>query len=158
MSKALVAYFSATGITKEVAQNLAKIAQADEFEIIPKEPYTSGDIKWINPLARCNKEKFGNKDVPVQGKVENMDEYDIIYLGFPIWYYGAPNVINTFVKGYDLSGKKIALFATSGGSDISKSGEKLKPYLSDTAQIVGAKLFKKNDGEDVMKDWIDSIQ
>ena len=157
MSKKLVTYFSASGVTGKVAKELAKIGDADLFEIKPQVPYTDADLKWMNPMARCNKEKFGKKDVPVEGRVENMSEYDLILIGFPIWYYGAPNIINTFVKDYDFSGKKIALFATSGGSDITKSPEKLKPYLSDTAEIVGAKLFRGADEEE-MKLWLEQLR
>ena len=157
MSKKLVTYFSASGVTGKVAKELAKIGNADLFEIKPQVPYTDADLKWMNPMARCNKEKFGKKDVPVEGRVENMSEYDLILIGFPIWYYGAPNIINTFVKDYDFSGKKIALFATSGGSDITKSPEKLKPYLSDTAEIVGAKLFRGADEEE-MKQWLEQLR
>lgn len=157
MSKMLVTYFSASGVTGKVAKELAKIGDADLFEIKPQVPYTDADLKWMNPMARCNKEKFGKKDVPVEGRVENMSEYDLILIGFPIWYYGAPNIINTFVKDYDFSGKKIALFATSGGSDITKSPEKLKPYLSDTAEIVGAKLFRGADEEE-MKQWLEQLR
>ena len=157
MSKKLVTYFSASGVTGKVAKELAKIGDADLFEIKPQVPYTDADLKWMNPMARCNKEKFGKKDVPVEGRVENMSEYDLILIGFPIWYYGAPNIINTFIKDYDFSGTKIALFATSGGSDITKSPEKLKPYLSDTAEIVGAKLFRGADEEE-MKLWLEQLR
>ena len=84
---------------------------------------------YMNPLARCNREKIGKKDVPVAEKVKDWDSYDTIYLGFPIWYYGAPNVIQTFCKGYDWTGKQVYLFATSGGSGIGKTQEKLEPYM-----------------------------
>ena len=95
-------------------------------------------MKWTNPLARCNKEKFGKKDVPVAGKIENWGDYDTVYLGFPIWYYAAPNVINTFCKGYDWHGKTLHIFATSGSSGIGKSAEKLAPYI-EGANIADAK-------------------
>ncbi len=139
--KTLVAYFSAQGTTKKVAEEFASSTGADIFEIVPEIPYTNADIKWTNPLARCNKEKIGKKDVPVKGRIENFEEYDRVYLGFPIWYYAAPNVINTFCKGYDWTGKSVYAFATSGGSDIGKTAEKLKPYLSG-AVSVEAKLVK----------------
>ena len=139
--KALTAYFSASGVTAKAAKAVAEAAGADLFEIKPETPYSSADLNWMNPLSRCNREKLGKKDVPVAGTVEGMDGYDMIYLGFPIWYGGAPNVINTFLKGYDLSGKKIAVFATSGGSGIGKTAEKLRPYLSG-ADVVDAKLLK----------------
>ena len=133
----LITYFSAEGTTAKVAKDLAAATGFDIFEIVPEKPYTAADIKWTNPLARCNKEKFGNKDVPVTGKVENFADYDTVLIGFPIWYYGAPNVINTFCKGYDWSGKKVFAFATSGGSDIGKTAEKLAPFLKGAASVDG---------------------
>lgn len=159
MGKRLVTYFSAsTGkVTERVAKTLADAIGADLFEIKPVEPYTEADINWMNPLSRCNKEKMGKKDVPVKGKVENMTDYDLLLIGFPIWYGEAPNVVNTFVKGYDLSGKKIALFATSGGSGIEKSVKKLAPYISDTAEIVDAELFDGSVGAEELKAWVDSL-
>ncbi len=153
MSKKLVAYFSASGVTARLAEDIAKAAGADLFEIVPVQPYTDAELNWMNPLARCNREKMGKKDVPVRGKVENMDEYDTVYLGFPIWYWGAPNVINTFVKQYDLSGKKIVLFATSGGSGIGKTVEKLRPYLSAGAQIIDARVINDSPDLDTLKKW-----
>lgn len=153
--KILVTYFTASEgrVTEGVARRLAEALQADVFQIKPKEPYTKSDINWINPLARCNKEKLGKKEVEVEGKVENMSEYDLIFIGFPIWYGGAPNVVYTFVKGYDLSGKKLVLFATSGASGIGRSAEKLKPYVSETARILDAKLWKGKAGAGELKAW-----
>ena len=95
--KSLVAYFSAGGVTAGVARDLADAVGADLFEIKPVKPSTAADIKWTNPLARCNKEKIGKKDVPIADRVADMDAYDMLYIGFPIWYYGAPNIIATFV-------------------------------------------------------------
>ena len=157
MSKKLVAYFSASGITKKLAEKIAQVTDADIFEIVPENTYTEADLKWTNPLARCNKEKIGKKDVPVNGRVDNMTEYDTIYLGFPIWYWGAPNVVNTFVKSYDLSGKKIVLFATSGSSDIGNTADKLRPYLSDKAQIVDAKVLNGEQSLDQLRKWVESL-
>lgn len=157
MGKKLVAYFSASGITKKLAEKIAEAIDADIFEIVPENPYTEADLKWTNPLARCNKEKIGKKDVPVKGKVENMSEYGAIYLGFPIWYWGAPNVINTFVKSYDLNGKKIVLFATSGGSDIGKTADKLRPYLGDGAQIVDAKVLNGEQSPEQLGEWLKDL-
>ena len=139
--KTLVAYFSAQGHTKKVAEEFAGQIGADTFEIIPEEPYSLADIKWTNPLSRCNREKIGKKDVPVQGKVENFAEYECVYIAFPIWYYGAPNVVNTFCKDYDFTGKKVYVFAISGGSDIGKTAEKLNPYLKG-AEIISAQVVK----------------
>ena len=129
MSK-LVAYFSAeAGRTAKAAKALAQKTGADLFESRPEKPYSPSDLMYMNPLARCNREKIGKKDVPVAEKVKDWDSYDTIYLGFPIWYYGAPNVIQTFCKGYDWTGKQVYLFATSGGSGIGKTQEKLEPYM-----------------------------
>ena len=153
MSKKLVADFSASGVTAKLAKKLAEAIDADLFEIKPVEPYSEADQNWKNPLARCNKEKIGKKDVPVSGIVENMDEYDTVYLGFPIWYWAAPNVVNTFVKQYDFSHKKVVLFATSGGSDMGKTAEKLQPYLGSEAEIVDAKVMNENPSLEALKAW-----
>ena len=140
--KTLVAYFSAEGRTAGFAKALAESLGADLFEIQPEVPYTQADIRWTNPLARCNREKIGKKDVPVAGTVPEWDSYDTVCLGFPIWYYGAPNVICTFCKGYDWAGKRLFLFATSGGSGIGKTAEKLSPYLKGTPEILGADVYE----------------
>ena len=141
----LVAWFSAEGTTEKFARSLAEAIQADEFEIRPEVPYSEADIKWTNPLSRCNREKIGKKDVPVQAAVQNWEQYDMVCMGFPIWYYAAPNVINTFCKGYDWTGKKVVLFATSGGSDIGRTAEKLRPYLKGEPEIVSAAVYRNVD-------------
>ena len=136
----LVVYFSAeAGTTAKVAKDLAKKIGADLFEIKPEIPYSKADLRYMNPLARCNREKFGNKDVSVAGRIENLSQYDTVYIGFPIWYGAAPNVVNTFCKGYDWKGITIHAFATSGGSGIGKTAEKLEPYVKG-AVSVDAKL------------------
>ena len=141
--KKLVTFFSVEyGITKKFAEALAKEIDADIVEIVPSVPYTKADINWRNPLSRCNKEFFGKKEVPSQTKIENINEYNEIYVGFPIWYGCAPLVVNSFLKDLDLTGKKIYVFATSGGSGIGKTADKLKPYVNG-AEIVDAKLFNK---------------
>ncbi len=152
--KPLIAYFSAEGTTAALAKALAKTIGADLFEIKPEKPYTKADLKWTNPLARCNREKMGKKDVPVAGKIEDFEQYDLILIGFPIWYYAAPNVVNTFCKGYDWTGKKIGLFATSGGSDIGKTVEKLQPYVKG-GSLLGGKVVKN---EEELEDWVDCLR
>ena len=139
MSKTLVVYFSASGVTAGVAVPFAESVGADLFEIKPEKVYSSADLNWMNPLSRCNREKFGNKDVPVSDTVEHFEDYDTVYIGFPIWYGCAPNVVNTFCKEYDWSGKTVHAFATSGGSGIGKTAEKLRPFVKD-AVLVDAKL------------------
>lgn len=133
--KTLVAYFSAEGTTAKVAKDYAASVGADIFEIVPEQPYTAADINWKNPLSRCNREFFGKKEVPVSGKVENFEAYDQVLIGFPIWYGCAPNVVNTFCARYDWTGKKVLAFATSGGSPIGKTAEKLRPYVQGAASL-----------------------
>lgn len=133
--KTLVAYFSAEGTTAAIAKKFAQDNSFDIFEIIPVQPYSKADIRWMNPLARCNKEKIGKKDVPVKGKVSEFEKYDRVFIGFPIWYYAAPNVINTFCRDYNWSGKKVIAFATSGGSPIGKTADKLKPYINGVSSV-----------------------
>ena len=154
--KALVAYFSAeSGRTANAAKSLAAAIGADLFEIKPEKPYTSSDLNYMNPLARCNREHITKKQVPVSGKVENFVEYDTVLIGFPIWYGCAPNVVNTFCKEYDFTGKKVAAFATSGGSGIGKTAEKSKPYVSG-ADVIDAKLMNGVD-RDTLKRWVDGL-
>ena len=152
--KILTAYFSAGGVTAKLAKDLAAAAGADLFEIRPVEPYTDADIRWTNPVARCNKEKFGKKDVPIAERVADWDQYELVLIGFPIWYFAAPNIIETFVKSYDFSGKKVALFATSGGSDITKAPARLQPLVN--CEIVGAKLFNSSSSDE-LKAWVESL-
>lgn len=138
----LVVYFSAeSGRTARVAKELATLKEADLFEIKPVKPYTSADLYYINPLARCNREKVANKDVPVVGKVDNLRQYDTVYIGFPIWYGCAPNVVNTFCKGYDWEGITVHAFATSGGSGIGKTAEKLMPYVKGAVSVDAKLVF-----------------
>ena len=154
--KTLVAYFSATGYTGSLAKRVAKAADADLFEIKPVEPYTDADLKWTNPLARCNKEKMGKKNVPIADRVADFDEYDMIYIGFPVWYFAEPNIIDTFVKSYDFTGKKVALFATSGGSDITKVTGRIRPLMK--GEIVGAKLFDADADRATITSWMRSME
>lgn len=153
--KALVTYFSASGVTAETAKALAKAIDADLFEIVPEKPYTEAEINWKNPLSRCNKEKIGKKDVPVAGTIENFEQYDVVFIGFPIWYAAAPNVVYTFAKGYDWTGKRIGLFATSGGSGIGKTASKLQPYVKG-AEIVDGQANMPLD-EASLKAWAETI-
>ena len=148
--KSLVVYFSAEfGKTADTAKELAEKLGADLFEIVPEAPYTKEDLNYMNPLARCNKEYFGKKDVPVAGTVENFADYDTVYIGFPIWYGCAPNIVNTFCQGYDWTGKAVCIFATSGGSGIGKTAEKLSPYITG-AEIKDAR--RVSDVEE-LGDW-----
>lgn len=153
--KTLTAYFSASGYTDSLAKRIAETAGSDLFRIEPSEPYTEEDLKWTNPLARCNKEKIGKKDVPIKNKIENFADYELILIGFPIWYFAMPNIITTFVKSYDFTGKKVALFATSGGSDITKAPGKLQPLMK--GEIIDAKLFRADESVSSIKKWLETL-
>ena len=143
--KTLVAYFSAeSGKTMRVAKSFAERTGADLFEIEPEVRYSDADLNWRNPVARCNVEHLMNKEVPVKNRVEKWEEYDTVFLGFPIWYGCAPNVVNTFCKAYDWSGKKLYVFATSGGGGIGNTAKKLEPYVKG-AEPVEAKLTQTSD-------------
>ena len=149
----MIIYFSAEGTTARVAKDAAEALGADLHEIKPQKPYKAADINWKNPLARCNREFFAKKDVPTVGKIENFDEYDTILIGFPIWYGCAPLVVSSFCKGYDWSGKTVAAFATSGGSPIGKTADKLRPFISG-GDFKGAKLV--HSGAEVVV-WVKEV-
>ncbi len=127
MAKILVTYFSASGVTAKVAEKLAKAAKADLFEIKPEVPYSSADLDWTNKNSRSSMEMADKTSrVAMSGKVENMAQYDTVFVGFPIWWGVAPHIVNSFLEAYDFSGKTIHLFATSGGSGMGRSMEELK--------------------------------
>ena len=141
MSKKLVAYFSASGITAKVAEDLANAIGADIFEIRPEVPYTKADLNWMDKKSRSTIEMSDPTSRPaIAAKRDNMDEYDTIFVGFPIWWYVAPTIINTFLESYDLKGKTIIPFATSGGSDMGKTNEKLAPSCPG-AKLLHGKVF-----------------
>lgn len=143
--KKLVAYFSASGVTESLARKIAEKAGADVFSIAPAVPYTEADVNWRNPLSRCNKEKIGKKDIPLAQKVENIDEYDTIYLGFPIWYWNAPNIVQTFLKEHNMDSKTIVLFATSGGSDLGKTAQTLSAIVPNATVKNGLLINDESD-------------
>ena len=155
MAKALVTYFSASGVTAAVASRLAKAIEADIFEIKPKVPYSSADLNYVNPLARCNREKIGRKDVPVEGVVENMAEYDTIYLGFPIWYGKAPRVVFSFLDAYSFKGKTVIPFITSGSTGISSAASELKSAYPGVSWKTGDRLNGKSSEQ--LKSWLESL-
>ena len=130
MSKKLVAYFSASGVTKKTKEKIASSAKADIFEIVPEQLYTDNDLDWQDSQSRSSVEMQDKSSrPPISSKIEKIDEYDAILLGFPIWWYVAPTIINTFLESYNFSGKKIALFATSGMSGMGNTTSELKKLL-----------------------------
>ncbi|MDO4553318.1 MAG: flavodoxin [Bacillota bacterium] len=153
MSKALVAYFSASGVTAALAKKLAAATGADLFEIKPEQPYSSADLDWTNKKSRSTIE-MNDKAFrpPVANRVEDMAQYDTVYVGFPIWWYVAPTIINTFLEQYDLNGKTIVPFATSGGSGMGKTNAELAPSCKG-AVLKAGKLFRSGVSEAELKAW-----
>lgn len=155
---ALVAYFSASGTTAKAAKALAKAAGAELYEIKPAISYTSADLNWMDKRSRSSVEMndkqsrpaLADTDAPVAG-------YDVIFLGFPIWWYTAPTIINTFLESYDFSGKTIVLFATSGGSGLGKSAAGLRASASG-ARIVDGRLLNGRLNADELKTWVSGLK
>ena len=141
MAKALVAYFSASGTTKRLAGSLAKATGADLFEIVPAVPYTKADLNWRNKQSRSSVEMGDRSSRPaISSKVANMDSYDVVFVGFPIWWYREPSIVDTFIESYDFTGKTIVPFATSGSSGIGDSGENIQA-LAPGAKVDAGKRF-----------------
>lgn len=132
MSKKLVAYFSVSGVTKRYAEKLAKAAKADLFEIKPSVPYTNADLDWQDSSSRSSVEMKNPDSRPeIAEKLPNMDSYNTVFVGFPIWWYVAPTIIDTFLESYDFSGKTVIPFATSGGSGMGKTADVLRKVCPD---------------------------
>lgn len=156
MGKRLVAYFSASGTTKKAAEMIASAADADMYEIMPKQPYSKADLNWMDKKSRTSVEMSDKKFRPeISNPDAQVEKYDEIILGFPIWWYIAPTIINTFLEKYDFSGKKIVLFATSGGSGFGNTVNELKISAPD-AVIVEGKVFHKAAKQEIAE-WVRSI-
>lgn len=157
MNKKLVAYFSASGVTAEAAKNLAQASDADLYEIKPEIPYTQADLDWTNKKSRSSLEMNDPNSRPaIAGKVPDMENYDTIFVGFPIWWYVAPTIINTFLESYDLNGKTIIPFATSGGSGMGKTNENLLPSCQGATLLQG-KMLGGGLSESELKKWLDGF-
>ena len=153
MSKKLVAYFSASGVTAKVAENLSDALGADLFEIVPKVRYTKADLDWRDKTSRSTIEMNNPASRPeIETLRDNVADYDMIYVGFPIWWYVAPTIINTFLESYDLTSKTIIPFATSGGSGMGKTNEKLETSCPG-ATLKGGKVFSMNATRQELADW-----
>lgn len=157
MSKILVAYFSASGVTKNAAEKLAKAANADLFEIKPVRPYTDADLDWTDKKSRSTVEMNDLSSRPeIAEKCENMGSYDVVFVGFPIWWYVEPRIIDTFLESYDFSGKTVIPFATSGSSGLGKTAENFKKLLGANATVKDGKLLTRASETDV-SDWVKSL-
>jgi flavodoxin len=153
MSKALVAYFSASGVTAKLAKRLADGIGADLFEIEPEVLYTDADLNWQNSKSRSSVEMKDRSCRPaISSRVDNMVQYDVVFVGFPVWWYREPSIIDTFMESYDFSGKTVVPFATSGMSAIGDSGKNLQE-LAKGAKVVSGKRFKSSASAEELKGW-----
>ena len=155
MNKRLVAYFSASGVTARVAENLANAAEADLYEIKPAVPYSRADLNWMDKQSRSSVEMRDKSSRPAIADTDaNIADYDTIFIGFPIWWYIAPTIINTFLEAYDFSGKKVVLFATSGGSGFGKAVASLQPSAP-KAEIIAGEILNGDPNEKKLKSFAD---
>ena len=153
MGKVLVAFFSASGVTAEVAEKLAGAIRADIYEIEPEHIYTSADLNWMDKKSRSSVEMNDRSSRPAIGnKVENMERYSTVFVGFPIWWYREPSIIDTFLEAYDFAGKTIVPFATSGGSRMGDSSKIMQSIVKD-AKVVEGKRFSRSASESELKKW-----
>lgn len=158
MSKYLVTYFSATGTTARVAEKLADAIGADLFEIRPAIPYEEADLNWMDENSRTSKEM---KDRAFRPAIESGDarieDYDVIFIGFPIWWYVAPTIINTFLESYNFSEKKVILFATSGGSQFGETLESLKNSVSSSTDMILGSVINRDYDYEVFANWVNIL-
>ena len=156
--KKLVAYFSASGVTADCAKKIAEISGANLYEIVPEVPYTDADLNWQDKNSRSSIEMGDKSSRPaVADKNADVAESDLIYLGFPIWWYTAPTIVNTFLESYDFSGKKIVLFATSGSSGFGSTVSDLKKSVGDNTEITEGVVVHGTKDADFWKKWLDSL-
>ena len=154
MSKVLVAYFSASGVTAKVAQKLAKAAKGDLFEIKPEKPYTSADLNWNDKNSRSSVEMNDRSCRPaIASKLDNMADYDVVFVGFPVWWYREPSIIDTFIESYDFGGKTVIPFATSGGSGLGETAKNLQA-LAPAAKVVEGKKLSAMATEAEIENWV----
>ena len=157
MGKTLVAYFSASGVTAGVAEKLASAAGADLFEIAPAEPYTKADLDWTNKQSRSSVEMNDRSCRPaIATQVENMSQYDTVFVGFPVWWYRQPSIIDTFLESYDFTEKKIVPFCTSGGSGLCQAPEYMQELVPAANVLMGRRL-SANVSEEELKKWVEGV-
>jgi len=155
--KMLVAYFSASGVTAKAAWKLSEAAGADLYEIKPEIPYSKEDLDWMDKKSRSSVEMNDSTSRPaIAGKMDGMDQYEVVFVGFPIWWYVAPTIINTFLESYDFSGKTIVPFATSGGSGMGNTNEKLVPSCPGAVLLEG-KMLNSALSQAELKAWVESL-
>lgn len=157
MSKTLVAYFSASGTTARVASELASAIGADRYEIEPKAPYTAADLNWNDRTSRSSVEMNDEHCRPeIATAVEDMDAYDTVFVGFPVWWYVEPRIIDTFLESYDFTGKTIVPFATSGGSGLGKAPQRMQ-QIAASSTVVAGKLLNGRPNAAALRAWAESL-
>ena len=155
--KILVAYFSASGVTAKAAWKLAEVIGADLYEIKPEVPYSSADLNWMDKKSRSSVEMNDPSSRPaIAERLPDMEKYDVVFVGFPIWWYVAPTIINTFLESYDFSGKTIIPFATSGGSNLGRTNDRLKPSCPGATLLQG-RMLNGSLSEASLKKWIEGL-
>ena len=158
MSKSLVAYFSASGKTSILAKTVSSAVSGDLYQIVPQEPYTSADLDWTNKNSRSSVEMNNKSFRPqITGTLPDLSQYDTVYICFPIWWYVAPTIINTFLESFDLDGKTVIPFATSGGSGMGNTNSELAPSCKG-ANLKNGKVFSPYASEDEIKAWLKTIK
>jgi flavodoxin len=158
MKNILIAYFSCTGNTRSLAEQIAQVSKAELYEIKPKIPYSSDDLNWRNSSSRTNAERNDQSSRPaISNNVENMEQYDVIFLGYPIWFGQAPNIIYTFLESYDFSGKTIVPFCTSGSSPIGSSASNLHKLCSNNTTWLSGSRFANNTSRSEIVKWINGL-
>ncbi len=158
MSKILVAYFSASGVTKKVSESLAKVAEADLFEIVPEQVYTKADLNWQDKQSRSSVEMNDRNSRPaISSKVSDMSQYSCVFVGFPVWWYREPSIIDTFMESYDWNGITVVPFCTSGSSGIGDAGKNMEA-LGKGAKVVEGRRVASNVSEIELKEWVDSTK
>ncbi|WP_417135316.1 flavodoxin [Rubneribacter badeniensis] len=158
MGKTLVAYFSATGTTERLARTLAEVAGADLHGIEPAQPYTSADLNWHDARSRSSVEMNDPASRPaIASKVADMERYDTVFVGFPIWWYVAPTIINTFLEAYDFSGKTVIPFATSGGSGMGKTDDVLRKCCAPDTRWKPGRCFHGGADAAALRAWVEGL-
>ena len=157
MRKCLVAYFSASGVTAKLATMLVEVTGSDIYEIKPEVPYTKDDLNWMDKQSRSTIEMQDQSFRPTLADTNaNISAYDVIFVGFPIWWYVAPTIINSFLESYDFSGKTVIPFATSGGSQLGSTVEKLQLSVSNTTILTEGHLLNRASIDSISK-WVKSL-
>ena len=157
MSKALVAYFSASGVTAKLAKRLAEAIGADAAEIVPEKPYTSADLDWTNKKSRSSVEMNDRACRPALASSPSPAGYDVVFVGFPVWWYREPSIIDTYMEAHDFSGKTVVPFATSGGSGIGDAGANMQALAKGARVVLGKKWSASASASELAawaKEWI----